>query len=324
MSAHDEPPRKRQKIMQADDATIPATPAKTVPTAADDDDDDDPLPAFNTTHCQKLGYECRGELGHGRFGRVVRAIVDAKYSVAIKQTATLVDGRPSGLEEMDILKAMTGSSNVIPLRDSWQYGYHTYLVMDYFPFTLYQYLHLYQKDCRFFVGQLLHGVYELHERGFMHRDLKPANIMINPYTERLVIADLGSATKHRVKGRTYTNHICTEWYRAPELALGSCAYNESVDMWSVGCILFEMRTKRALFSSGDGRDNNESLMRRIIRQIGPPRECDFPFPFEIPKGIEIQNPKYMLNKMERRLLRYDSRRRQTPIQVLKYLQSTPV
>lgn len=46
----------------------------------------------------------------------------------------------------------------------------------------------------------------------------------------------------------YTGQVATRRYRAPELLFGSIQYNQSIDMWSVGCILAEMQMKTPLFA----------------------------------------------------------------------------
>lgn len=46
----------------------------------------------------------------------------------------------------------------------------------------------------------------------------------------------------------YTGQVATRRYRAPELLFGSVHYNQSIDMWSVGCILAEMQLKTPLFA----------------------------------------------------------------------------
>lgn len=46
----------------------------------------------------------------------------------------------------------------------------------------------------------------------------------------------------------YTGQVATRRYRAPELLFGSVYYNQSIDMWSVGCILAEMQMKTPLFA----------------------------------------------------------------------------
>ena len=58
------------------------------------------------------------------------------------------------------------------------------------------------------------------------------------------------------------------WYRAPDVLLGSCNYNTSIDVWSCGCIFAEMISGVPLFR---GRDNTDQLMH-IMRIIGTPDE----------------------------------------------------
>lgn len=50
------------------------------------------------------------------------------------------------------------------------------------------------------------------------------------------------------KDQSYTGQVGTRRYRAPELLFGSVQYNQSIDMWSVGCILAEMQIKTPLFA----------------------------------------------------------------------------
>ncbi len=44
-----------------------------------------------------------------------------------------------------------------------------------------------------------------------------------------------------------TPYVVARYYRAPELILGSHYYDESIDIWAAGCILFEMITRTSLF-----------------------------------------------------------------------------
>ena len=44
-----------------------------------------------------------------------------------------------------------------------------------------------------------------------------------------------------------TEYVATRWYRAPEIMLNSKGYTKSIDVWSVGCILAEMLSNKALF-----------------------------------------------------------------------------
>ena len=44
-----------------------------------------------------------------------------------------------------------------------------------------------------------------------------------------------------------TTEVVTQYYRCPELLMGVDHYGEEVDMWSVGCIILELLTRRIAF-----------------------------------------------------------------------------
>ena len=53
--------------------------------------------------------------------------------------------------------------------------------------------------------------------------------------------------KMAAPGEAYTDYVATRWYRAPELLVGDNMYNESVDVWSIGCLLVELLSGEPLF-----------------------------------------------------------------------------
>jgi renal tumor antigen len=96
------------------------------------------------------------------------------------------------------------------------------------------------------IYQLLKGIAFVHSQGIFHRDIKPENCLVNTQSLELKIADFGSAGS--VTGRTkFTEYVATRWYRAPECILTSGTYGPAVDIWAIGCVLFEMLTSRPLF-----------------------------------------------------------------------------
>ncbi len=67
------------------------------------------------------------------------------------------------------------------------------------------------------------------------------------------IADFGLARSFNFPlNAEKTKEVVSLWYRSPELLLGDGAYNFGVDMWSVGCILAEIVTKKPIFMGNDG------------------------------------------------------------------------
>lgn len=91
--------------------------------------------------------------------------------------------------------------------------------------------------------RILRGLAELHSHGYAHSDLKPENILYDARRGDARLADLGSATD-----RLKQSMSCgTREYIAPELLLGAPVGVE-LDLWSLGCTLFEILTGRMLFS----------------------------------------------------------------------------
>ena len=66
----------------------------------------------------------------------------------------------------------------------------------------------------------------------------------------LKILDFGLA---RPTDAEMTGYVATRWYRAPEIMLNWMHYSQTVDIWSVGCIMAELLTGRPLFP-GDDRE----------------------------------------------------------------------
>jgi p38 MAP kinase len=81
----------------------------------------------------------------------------------------------------------------------------------------------------------------------------------------LRILDFGLA---RPTENEMTGYVATRWYRAPEIMLNWMHYSQTVDMWSVGCIMAEMLTGKALFPGTDHIDQ----LTRILVLCGSPSE----------------------------------------------------
>eukprot|EP00397_Hematodinium_sp_SG-2012_P010535 GEMP01010651.1.p1 GENE.GEMP01010651.1~~GEMP01010651.1.p1 ORF type:complete len:928 (+),score=153.55 GEMP01010651.1:15-2798(+) len=117
--------------------------------------------------------------------------------------------------------------------------------------------------------QLLNGCRWLHRANVIHRDLKPGNIFILRSQYLLKIGDLGLARglddpRDGLESTTMTAYVVTRWYRSPEVMLTLGGYDTKVDMWSVGCIIYEMMTLTPLFP---GRNVPVDQLRLIFAVI---------------------------------------------------------
>jgi serine/threonine protein kinase len=114
---------------------------------------------------------------------------------------------------------------------------------------------------------ILKSVLQLHEHYVIHRDVKPANIMLSHSTGMMKVIDYGMAKEIEFEDRPMTNEVGSLYYRAPELLLGSKRYDFSVDVWSLGCVFYEMLTRKVLFKG----ENQLDQVKKIFKVTGTPK-----------------------------------------------------
>ncbi len=125
------------------------------------------------------------------------------------------------------------------------------------------------------LGYLAHALQAAHAAGVIHRDLKPANLMVmNPGAggESVKVMDFGFAgfaTKPYIQLAELTGHgpvhaIGTPAYVSPEMIRGDPVDTRS-DLYSVGCILYELLTGRLPFTHA----NQEKLLAAHVKDAPP-------------------------------------------------------
>ena len=141
-----------------------------------------------------------------------------------------------------------------------------------------------------------------HTNGIVHRDLKPENVLLkdnNSRTENIKLADFGFAKFTSFVG--LSTACGSPHYVAPEILNGE-RYGPSVDMWSLGVIMFIMLSGEPPFFC-----ENETKMFNKIRQ------CDYKFHPE-KWGTVSDNAKDLISK----LLIVDFQSRLSPLEVLEH------
>jgi serine/threonine-protein kinase len=104
-------------------------------------------------------------------------------------------------------------------------------------------------DALSIVEQTLAALEYSHQRNIVHRDIKPANVMITSNGD-IKVMDFGIARAMDDLGATLTstwNVVGTAQYLSPEQAVGDAADARS-DIYSTGCLLFELITGQPPFS----------------------------------------------------------------------------
>ena len=96
------------------------------------------------------------------------------------------------------------------------------------------------------VLQICGGIKVIHKHNLIHRDLKPSNIMRN--NDRIKIGDFGISKKLDTKSGYAKTSVGTFNYMAPEILKGE-KYNSKVDIWALGCIIYELLTFNICFEN---------------------------------------------------------------------------
>ncbi|XP_077495193.1 p38b MAP kinase isoform X7 [Amblyomma americanum] len=219
-------------------------------------------------------YTNLSPIGVGAYGQVCSALdKERKHKVAIKKLSrpfqSAIHAKRT-YRELRLLKHMD-HENVIGLLDVFTPSttledfHDVYLVNHLMGSDLNNIIRtqrLSDDHVQFLVYQILRGLKYIHSAGIIHRDLKPSNIAVNEDCE-LKILDFGLARHAEVE---MTGYVATRWYRAPEIMLNWMHYNQTVDIWSVGCIMAELITGKTLFP---GNDHIDQLMH-IMSVTGTP------------------------------------------------------
>ncbi|KAL8805800.1 MAG: hypothetical protein Q9182_001712 [Xanthomendoza sp. 2 TL-2023] len=291
-----EPPVEKVKVefdMFADEddmfAEVPSAPkvqedtAKAVPvpqtttvdmSMLDDWDDDEGYYKVLPGEVLDNRYHVQSNLGRGMFSGVVRA-TDQKLEklAAIKIIRNNESMKKAGLKEVDILQKLATADpedkkHIVRLERIFEHKGHLCMVFENLSINLREVLKKFGRDVginlkavRAYAQQMFLGLSLLRKCNVLHADLKPDNVLVNESRNVLKICDLGSASD--ATENEITPYLVSRFYRAPEIILG-IPYDFGIDVWSIGCTLFELYTGKILFT---GRSNNQ-MLRAIMECRG--------------------------------------------------------
>ncbi|GAB5365252.1 hypothetical protein AAMO2058_001041400 [Amorphochlora amoebiformis] len=228
-------------------------------------------------------YRVLGLKGQGTFGTVVDSI-DTKYN------------RKIALKEVEILRRLSEldpkrECRCVRLYNAFEMTHankrHIGIVFERLGRDLHRFIKenkyrgFHMAHVKHFAAQLLHAVAFCHSHSLVHTDIKPENILLErsdyryekswgvsdykvPVSSRIKLIDFGSATwNHNHHSRVIT----TRQYRAPEVIL-NVGWTFPADIWSIGCILAELRTGRLLFDTHEDLEHL-ALMEKITQSPMP-------------------------------------------------------
>ena len=220
-------------------------------------------------------YEIEREIGQGAFATVYLAY-DLKHErhVALKvlnADPTSETGELRFIREIRLL-ARLQHPNILPLHDSGHVEALLYYVMPYVDgetlrARIDRERQLTIEAAVSIACQTADALCYAHKQGIIHRDIKPENILLSG--EHPVIADFGIARAIDLAGvrqltRTGQKSPGTPAYMSPEQLLGDREVDARTDIYSLGCVLYEMLSGKPPFAGKDG------FVRRFTEQPPSP------------------------------------------------------
>jgi len=228
-------------------------------------------------------YEVKGDLGEGTFGKVVK-VVDRfeKRTVALKIIKNVQKYREAAKLEINVLVKLgkydpSGKYQCVGMLDYFDFHGHMCIAFEMLGKSVFDFLkennyHPYPiEQVRQMSYELCYAVNFLHKNRITHTDLKPENILFknSSYDEKdgvrvvrnaeIRLIDFGSATFNH---EHHSLIVSTRHYRAPEVIM-EITWSQPCDVWSIGCIVFEMALGKTVFQTHEDREHL-AMMERVV------------------------------------------------------------
>ncbi|CAF4820378.1 unnamed protein product [Pieris macdunnoughi] len=282
------PQRPRHHIRQA--ATPPSSRAR----SSVKDDKDGHL-VYWPGYVMGARYKIIDTLGEGTFGKVVEVKdLEMEHRMALKIIKNVEKYREAAKLEINVLENLAEidpdcKNLCVKMLDWFEYHGHMCIAFEMLGQSVFDFLkdNSYQpyplEQVRHIAYQLIYSVLFLHDNKLTHTDLKPENILFVDSDYEVVSVYSSSKKKHelrRVKrsdvrlidfGSATFDHehhstiVSTRHYRAPEVIL-ELGWSQPCDVWSIGCIMFELHLGITLFQTHDNREHL-AMMERILGPI---------------------------------------------------------
>ncbi|XP_014645505.1 PREDICTED: serine/threonine-protein kinase Nek3 [Ceratotherium simum simum] len=214
------------------------------------------------------GYEVLRVIGEGSFGRALLVQQESSNRMfAVKEIRL-----PKSFSETQnsrkeaVLLAKMKHPNIVAFKESFEAEGHLYIVMEYcdggdlMQKIKHQKGRLFPEDMILnWFTQMCLGVNHIHKKRVLHRDIKSKNIFLTQ-NGKVKLGDFGSARLLSSPMAFACTYVGTPYYVPPEI-WENRPYNNKSDIWSLGCILYELCTLKHPFQANSWK----SLILKICQ-----------------------------------------------------------
>nr|XP_045010710.1 serine/threonine-protein kinase Nek3 [Jaculus jaculus]XP_045010711.1 serine/threonine-protein kinase Nek3 [Jaculus jaculus] len=213
-------------------------------------------------------------IGEGSFGRALLVRQESSNRVfamkEIRLPKSFSDTQNSRKEA--VLLAKMKHPNIVAFKESFEAEGHLYIVMEYcdggdlMQKIKQQKGKLFPEDMILnWFTQMCLGVNHIHKKRVLHRDIKSKNVFLTS-SGTLKLGDFGSARLLSNPMAFACTYVGTPYYVPPEI-WENLPYNNKSDIWSLGCILYELCTLKHPFQANSWKNLILKICQGTVRPL---------------------------------------------------------
>ena len=224
-------------------------------------------------------YQIIKKIGEGSYAKIYKVKKDSSDKTYVLKNIPVSEEDYSSMKEIlneSSILSTCDNIYVVKYYDSFFYCGTFNIITEFCPYgDLFGYIKFYkergskieEKIIWIIFIQLSVGLSYLHHKKILHRDIKTKNIFIkNNLTVK--IGDFGIAKILNSTSSYAHTFIGTPYYISPELCKDQ-PYNDKSDVWSLGCVLYELCTLNHPFEGGTQVEIYEKIMTQKFKAISP-------------------------------------------------------
>uniref|UniRef100_G3SKY8 Serine/threonine-protein kinase Nek3 n=1 Tax=Loxodonta africana TaxID=9785 RepID=G3SKY8_LOXAF len=225
-------------------------------------------------------------IGEGSFGRALLVQQESSSRMFVMKETRLPksfsDTQNSRKEA--ILLAKMKHPNIVAFKESFEADGHLYIVMEYCDGGDLMQKIKHQKGKSFpedtilnWFTQMCLGVNHIHKKRVLHRDIKSKNVFLTQ-NGKVKLGDFGSACllSNFSPMAFACTYVGTPYYVPPEI-WENMPYNNKSDIWSLGCILYELCTLKHPFQANSWKNLILKICQGSIRPLPSHYSCELQY-----------------------------------------------